>query len=278
MKDSHPALSLTSFDSVEGSGRFAGGALGAVVLHALLLGYAMTSTGELGSFARSTLEHIRDRWTLTYEVEEIPEPPPPVAEEKPEPEPPPPPQATAEPTATPAEPPPAPAEAAQVLTQEPDPDAPLDLTGEGFVTGNAESYSGGYTSAKGPSKGAVNQKPGPAGVVGGTGKPTAPKVSALDLSKPATWVSGDILRQCGFPPEADAAQVDFARVVLTVAVSDTGATKAVTVLSETPSGLGFGSRARSCANRTQFTAGRDRNGRPIASTAGPITVNFTRAR
>ncbi len=272
------SLASTDFSSETDSGRVAWGTLGALALHAVIFAYAITSTGEVGGFARSVLEHVRSRWTLTYEMkEELPAPPPPPVPEKPEP-PPPEEKAPAPPKAPLAEPPPAAAEAAQVLAAEPDPSAPLDLTGQGFITGNAETYAGGYTSAKGTAKTAVNRKPGVVGVPGGTGKVASPNPAAEDLSKPATWASGDILRQCGFPAEADAAQVDFARVVLTVSVSESGATQAVSILSETPSGLGFGSRARSCANRTVFLPGKDRTGKPIASTAGPITVNFTRAR
>ncbi len=277
MNDSLPALAPTDFTTDTGSGRVAWGTLGALALHGVIFAYAITSTSEVGGFARSVLEHVRSRWTLTYEMKELPAPPPPPVAEKPEP--PQPEEKAPTPAKAPlAEPPPAAAEAAQVLAAEPDPSAPLDLTGQGFITGSAESYAGGYTSAKGTAKTAVNRKPAVVGVPGGTGKVTSPNPPAGDLSKPATWASGDILRQCGFPAEADAAQVDFARVVLTVSVSEGGATQAVSILSETPSGLGFGSRARSCANRTVFLPGKDRTGKPIASTAGPITVNFTRAR
>src|SRR6187397_1994889 len=58
--------------------------------------------------------------------EKEPEPPPPVARAAP----PPPPDALAKP--------PAAAEAGKVLTSEPDPDEPVDLTGEGFVTGTGD--------------------------------------------------------------------------------------------------------------------------------------------
>ena len=277
VNDPQPALAPTVFTSETDRGRVAWGTLTALGLHGLIFAYAISTTTEVGGFARSVLEHARSRWTLTYEMNELPAPPPPPVTEKPEPTQP------EEKAPTPAkapleEPPPAAAEAAQVLAAEPDPSAPLDLTGQGFITGNAESYAGGYTTAKGTAKTAVSRKPAAAGVPGGIGNGASPKAAAEDLSKPATWASGDILRRCGFPPEADAAQVDFARVVLTVSVSENGAARAVSILSETPSGLGFGGRAKSCANRTVFLPGRDRNGKPVASTAGPITVNFTRAR
>src|ERR1019366_6046615 len=50
---------------------------------------------------------------------------------------------------------PAPAQAAMVLTQEPDPNEPVDLTGNTIVQGNADSYAGGTTSANGTSNRAV---------------------------------------------------------------------------------------------------------------------------
>lgn len=277
MNNSPPALAPTVFTSETDRGRVAWGTLTALALHGAFFAITITTTTEVGSFARSVLEDVRSRWTLTYELKELPAPPPPPVTEKPEP-PQPEEQASTPAKAPLAEPPPAAAEAAQVLAAEADPSAPLDLTGQGFITGNAESYAGGYTTAKGTAKTAVSRKPAAAGVPGGTGKVASPYPSAVDLSKAATWASGDILRRCGFPPEADAAQVDFARVVLTVSVSESGAARTVSILSETPSGLGFGGRAKSCANRTVFVPGRDRNGKPVASTAGPITVNFTRAR
>ncbi|MDX2051405.1 MAG: hypothetical protein SFV15_03380 [Polyangiaceae bacterium] len=275
------ASALENFRSDEGSLRTAWGTLIALVLHGTFLIFGMLSTAEAGKFAQSVLDHVKNRWALTYEIDE----PPPLPEEKPEPEPPPPPEPTKpEPDVTPrpasseAPPPPVAAEAAQVITQEPDPSAPLDLTAEGFVTGTAESYAGGYTTSKGSSKVAVSQKPSTVGLPGGTRPAASVAAPAVDLSKPATWATGDIMQRCGFPPEADAAQVDFARVVLTVSVSASGSITGVSILSETPAGLGFGTRAKSCANRTTFLPARDRLGKPIAGVAGPIKVNFTRAR
>ena len=46
----------------------------------------------------------------------------------------------------PPPPPPAPAQAAKVLTQEPDPNEPVDLTGNTIVQGNADAYAGGFTA------------------------------------------------------------------------------------------------------------------------------------
>ena len=54
----------------------------------------------------------------------------------------------AEPTpAAPPPPPPPAAKAGKVLTAPEDPNAPLDMTGDGFVTGDGDAYVGGVTAA-----------------------------------------------------------------------------------------------------------------------------------
>ncbi len=99
-------------------------------------------------------------------------------------------------------PPPAPAEAGKVLTADPDPDAPVDLTGEGFVTGEGE-FKGGITANTGTAQKAVRDlsaKPG--GVPGGTGAAPAPATRApeQDQSRAASPV-GTSWSDCGFPAE-----------------------------------------------------------------------------
>ena len=80
------------------------------------------------------------------------EPPPPPPAETAQPEPAPPVKATPREAPPPAA---APAQAAKVLTQEPDPNEPVDLTGNTIVQGNADSYAGGTTAANGTSTRAV---------------------------------------------------------------------------------------------------------------------------
>ena len=91
-----------------------------------------------------------------------PPPPPPTAEPEAKPEPAPPPVHMRD---VPP-PPPAPAQAAKVLTAEPTPDEPIDLTGNTIVQGNADSYAGGFTSGNGTSANAVRAIPSPSGVPG----------------------------------------------------------------------------------------------------------------
>src|SRR6185312_1876010 len=103
-------------------------------------------------------------------------------------------------------PPPPPAQAAKVLTQEPDPNEPVDLTGNTIVQGNADSYAGGTTMTNGTSARAVRSLASPQGVPGGTGAPTAKPTSVVDHSRVAMPLNTDW--NAPFPPEADTAQID----------------------------------------------------------------------
>jgi outer membrane biosynthesis protein TonB len=168
------------------------GLTGAVALHAAAGVKAARTLFDINEYAILVHEHVRATLRLEYNVElDEPPPPPPPEPEPPPPEPEPAPklQAAAAPppeTAAPPPPePPPPAEAANVLT---DPDAPLDLTGEGFVTGTAERFAGRITSRDGTSKVAIRDT---RSAPGATGQPTsaaykpAPAAPAVDLSKRA---------------------------------------------------------------------------------------------
>jgi protein TonB len=195
-----------------------------------------------------------------------PPPPPPEPEVKPEP------AAPAPHHVREVAPPPAPAQAAKVLTQEPNPDEPVDLTGNTIIQGNAEAYAGGFTSADGKSAHAVNSMAAPTGVPSGTGPVrAAPPVVGPDRSRRASV--GETQWNCPFPPEADAAQIDEAYVMLQVDVSADGAPSAVRVLSDP--GNGFGREARPCAMRKRYMPALDHDGNPIASTI-KVRVSFTR--
>jgi protein TonB len=179
--------------------------------------------------------------------------------------------------AKPAEPPPAPAEAGKVLTAASDPDEPLDLTDQGFVSGESDRFAGGVTAKAGTSKVAVrdtNAKVG--GVPGGTGtdlKPPPPPPPKVDLSRPASPASMN-WEDCGFPPEADVEQIDFMRVTVIVTVGLDGRAQNATVLKDP--GYGFGRFARQCAMRKTYTVGLDSNGKPTVTTTPPFIVRFTR--
>jgi protein TonB len=196
-----------------------------------------------------------------------PPPPPPEQEAKPEPAAPAPHHAR---EAVP--PPPAPAQAAKVLAQEPDPNEPVDLTGNTIVQGNADSYAGGFTSANGSNKNAVRAMPAATGVPGGTGpvRETAP--SGPDRSRKLA-LGADGEWNCPFPEEANLEQIDEARVTLQITVGADGAPTSVNVVSEP--GNGFGREAKRCALGKRFSPALDHDGNPTSATS-KVTIHFTR--
>jgi periplasmic protein TonB len=199
-----------------------------------------------------------------------PPPPPPPPEEEHKPEAPPPPRAV--PHEAPPPSPPAPAQAGKVLTAEPDPNEPVDLTGDTIVTGNADAYAGGTTSANGTSITAVHGLAAPTGKPMVAAAPPPPAPAGPDRSQKAV-LGGGKEWSCPFPPEADAAQVDDARVMLEVHVAADGTAEAVNVLKDP--GYGFGRAARQCALRQHHSAALDHDGNPIASTI-KANVHFSR--
>jgi len=208
-----------------------------------------------------------------YEIDIVKEapPPPPPDEPKPEPEQP-------KPIAkddTPPPPPPAPAEAGKVLTSEPDPDAPVDLTNT-FVTGSGSTYAGGSTSADGTSKKAVyNPAAVPTGVPGGTGTAPAPVVVRKDdKSRPPGLLGSVDWNDCPFPGEADTEQIDQAFVMIQVKVKADGSPERVEVLQDP--GHGFGREARKCAMRKRYAEAHDADGNAIGGTTRPFRVRFER--
>jgi protein TonB len=200
-----------------------------------------------------------------------PPPPPPAPEDEHKAEAPPPPRAA--PHEAPPPPPPPPAQAGKVLTAEPDPNEPVDLTGNTIVTGNADSYAGGTTTSNGTSATAVRGAASPTGKPGGTGAPTAAPAPVGPDRSHAAVLGGGKEWSCPFPPEADAAQVDEARVALEVQIGVDGTAGAVDVLKDP--GYGFGRAARQCALRQRHTAAVDHDGNPIPSTI-KVNVHFSR--
>jgi outer membrane biosynthesis protein TonB len=197
------------------------------------------------------------------EVEEAPPPPPPppAPEETAQPEPAPP-VAKAAPKEAPP-PAAAPAQAARVLAQAPDPNEPVDLTGNTIVQGNADTYAGGTTAANGTSNRAVrNVVTSPIGVPGGTGAPTAAPPSGPDRSRKAGVAASDW--NAPFPPEADTAQIDEAYVTLQIDVKPDGTAAAVRIIQDP--GNGFGREARRFALSQTYKTQLDHDGNPIAGT------------
>jgi outer membrane biosynthesis protein TonB len=233
--------------------------------------FGFGSAGTLGAAAVMTLASIVAWMHATspdvpdkpseYEVveEAPPPPPPPTAAPQPEAKP----VAPAPKPAMEAPPPPAPAQAAKILAAEPKPDEPLDLTGNTFVQGNADSYAGGFTTATGTSTAAAQAPPSPTGVPGGTGQVQAPAPAPAgpDRSRKPALSGGSEWSCGGFPPEADVAQVDEAYVTLQIDVSPTGSASNVQVLADP--GNGFGPWARRCALGKHYATALDHDGNAI---------------
>jgi periplasmic protein TonB len=247
------------------------GLAGTLVVHGAAAARGLSTLLDLATFARTVHALVEDRLHATYDLDTTPPPEvkPPEPEPQPEPE-------QVKPVArSHAEPPPTPAQAAKVMTSEPDPsDAPVDMTGWGIVSGEADRFPGGQTSSKGTSTKPVGQAAAASGVPNATGTaPTPPAPPAgKDLSRVARPAEGNW--NCGFPAEADMEQINSEKVLLVVTVSPDGRPTKVSVLSDP--GFGFGRVARQCAMRKTYTAGLDRAGNAITTTTPPITVRFIR--
>lgn len=280
--DRHPAGDpmerVLSMDGRSSNATLIGGSLLALLFHGLLAAQTLTVNFELREWSFRIREKVALELQKIYEVDlaKPPEPPPPPppeekVEEKPA-TPPPPPKAAD----TPPPPPPAPAQAGKVLTSEPDPNEPVDLTGNTFVSGNSDSYAGGVTASNGTAKTAVrdlNAKPG--GVPGGTGTAPAPAAPAVDRSRPAGLLGSTDWNCSSFwPAEADGEQIDQALVTIQVTVGADGKPSKVDVIKDP--GHGFGLAARRCAMRESFQTALDAAGTPIVSQTKPFRVRFER--
>lgn len=231
---------------------------------------------QLAAAVRSEMkERLRSQVDIDMEKEPPPPPPPPPEPEpEPVPETPPPPVAKAETPPPETAPPPAAAEAGKVLTAEPDPNEPVDLTDQGFVTGTGDSFAGGITASSGTSKTAVRNTAAVATGVGTGGKPVGPPTPKVDLSRPPRLLSGTSWDDCGFPAEADAEGINSGKIQLVVNVGTNGRVKSVSILSD--AGFGFGAHARRCAFRKQWEPGLNAAGQPVEKSTAPLTVRFTR--
>lgn len=262
------------------------GLVGALLSH-MALGmeaYQMSEEAVVRSFATAVQVNLRERLKRTIDLD-LEDPPPPPEPEPPPPEPeppppepvkaPPPPPAVKVPAAAPApEPPPPAAQAGKVIAAEPDPNEVLDLTGNTIVTGSGDRYVGGVSASAGTGQKPIrNQGAAVNGVEGGRGTTPAPAYQGVDLSRPAKWVGGR-LQNCGFPPEADVAQINYMKVGIVVNVDATGKPVSVSSVGGDP-GYGFFERARRCAMADKFEPALDKAGKPMAATI-KMTVRFTR--
>jgi len=236
-----------------------------------LLVVALMALASVLAWVRSVQERAAASAPAEIEVvkEEAPAPPPPQPEPEARQERAPPPRAPRE--APP--PPPAPAQAAKVLTREPDPNEPVDLTDNTIVTGNATDFPGGLTSASGTGTTAARSPTSPTAVPGAAGAPiVAPKPVGPDRSRPASLGGGNEWN-CPFPAEADTAQIDDAYVTMQIDVRPDGTASAVRVLSDP--GNGFGREARRHAMGLRYPPALDHDGNPISGTF-KVKVHFSR--
>jgi protein TonB len=254
------------------------GIIGALLLHAAIGAQAASTLGQVHAFAVLVRAAVRERQRMQIDIDMTEAPPPeaaPAPEAQPEPKAQPAPVTPAAPTPPSNEPPPPPAaaEAGKILAQEPDPNQPVDLTGDGFVTGNGDHFVGGVTASNGTSTSAVHDlRAQPNGIGKAPPGPVA-STGVSNLMRAASPVGGN-WNDCEFPPEADVEGIDSAVVQLTVTVGTDGRAKSVTVLRDP--GNGFGQAVRSCAFRKQFTTALDRSGAAIVMSTAPFTVRFTR--
>jgi protein TonB len=247
-----------------------------LTLHGVATAAGLSHPLAVGGFAQRVHRTLKDRMRLTYDVDMDKLPPPPQPD-PPKAEPPEAPKERAEAapkTEQPPTPPPA-AEAAKVLTANPDPDEPVDLTGNTFVTGNGEKYVGGTTTSDGTAKRAVYD-PKARGPSAPAPPPPPKKVEApvRDLSQAPMPASRDWGNTCPWPAEADQEQIDYAVVVVVVTVGPDG--RAVSVAVQKDPGYGFGASGRRCAMGKQYTPGLDARGQPVTKTTPPISIRFQR--
>lgn len=251
----------------------------ALIIAVLAHGTAVARTAymsiELLRWSKVVQGKIAERLIDEYDLEiakplDVPPPPPEQPQEK---APAPPPLAKA-PTA-PEEPPPEAAQAGKVLTAEPNPNDPVDLTGGGFVSGSGTSYAGGVTQANGTGKGAVyNPAARATGVPGGVGTTAPPVIAAGPDRSRGAGLSGASEWKCPWPAEAEAEQIDEAFVKVQVAVGTNGKASKVSVLSDP--GHGFAREAQRCAMREAFAPALDHDGNLIVGTTKVLKIHFER--
>ena len=243
----------------------------ATAVHGAAAARAALTSLELAHFTLAVQAYVQQQITTeTYDIEVVkqkePDPPPP--EPEPEPAKAPPPRAPKEA----APPPPAAAAAGAVVTKEPDPNEPVDLTNT-FVTGPGTNYAGGVTQSNGTSNKAVyNNNARASGTPGGTGPATA--APGPDRSRIAGLLGDTSWTDCPFPPEADSEDINETWVTIEVQVGVNGKAQQVTIIKDP--GHGFARVARQCAMQKPFATQLDINGNPVAGKTKPFRIHFER--
>lgn len=191
-----------------------------------------------------------------------PPPPPPVPQpEPPKPQPPPRPQGRPRPRT-----PQPPAQAAPVVTARPDPSQPVEMTNFTMPTGEAESFSGGYTSGSGTGTKAVmdmNATP--------HAPPAAPP-SRPSLARPPAKLSGEW--NCAWPGEEEGSDRNAADATIDIQVNRDGEAEDVKVL-QAPN-PNFAAAAKACPFQEHFQPALDDAGNPVAGVIHSFVIHFIR--
>ena len=234
-------------------------------VHVGLLAWATASGSSLGPWTAQLAARLHEELGRERLVELTPPPPPPKPAPQPEPPPQRPPLARAArpaPTRADARPPP-PAQAGRIIAREEGPRAPLDLTGDTFVTGTAQAYAGGVTSPTGTNPNAVETRGvDPAEPPGRLPEPDRSRRVALIEEGCRSW-----------PPEAESEPIDQQDVLMRIVVGADGNVVSARVLGDP--GHGFGAAAVACARRSRFAPELDSAGRPVQVEV-PFRWHFTR--
>jgi hypothetical protein len=175
--------------------------------------------------------------------------------------------------------PPQPARAGALLTAKPDTapapgaDEPVDFTNDPNVLGFGSGVVAiGGKALVGVASARVTGAASGSGVNGAAPRSTGEALTpASDLSRKPGLGESDPCR--GFFPANASDDVASAAVMVTIAKS--GAVSNVRLLSESPSGQGFGAAARTCMTGKRFSPGLDRDGNPTA-TAVRVNIRFMR--
>jgi protein TonB len=147
------------------------------------------------------------------------------------------------------------------------PEAPLDLTGNVFASGEATSFPSGATAGAGRSTAPVT------GMIDVDGSAAnRPTVAKASLARPVALAAGTW--GCPWPREADAEQIDQQTVVIRVRVETNGTVDSAQLVADP--GTGFGRAAVTCARQTRFEPALDVGGNPVARWSPPIRVHFSR--
>lgn len=163
---------------------------------------------------------------------------------------------------------PAAAQAGKVIARAPEPSQPLDFTGFDIVTGQSETFAGGFTAAKGKSKTAVgNPNASADGVVGGHGSAGHKSLARAPAPAREDWA-------CSWPDDQQESDLRDARVSIRVSVDRDGDPQSVQIV-KTP-GPTFAEAARRCALGESYEGALDDDGHRIAGTTPLFVVHFVR--